>query len=61
MELVLPMCNVYPCFSCKNLGKREHYTRQKRALYMAKYGVILLGFSYLKVYFFAFILKEYFQ
>ena len=32
MELVLPMYNVHPYFSLKNLGKK------KCTLYMAKYG-----------------------
>ena len=33
MELVLPIYNVHPYFSLKNLGK-------KCALYKAKYGVL---------------------
>ena len=28
MELVLPMYNVHPYFSLKNLGKSTHYTQQ---------------------------------
>ena len=34
MELVLPMCNVRPSFSPKNLGKKAHIIPQQNMVYI---------------------------